>query len=132
MSITDPLADMLTRVRNAGNAKLNSVDIPGSKIKAALANVLKEEGFIRNFKFIKDNKQGTIRIYLKYDKNERHAIYGLERISKPSRRVYVKGGDIKPVLNGMGISVLSTSRGILTDKKARQENLGGELLCKIW
>lgn len=132
MSITDPLADMLTRVRNAGNAKLNSVDIPGSRIKAALANVLKEEGFIRNFKFIKDNKQGTIRIYLKYDKNERHAIYGLERISKPSRRVYVKGGDIKPVLNGMGISVLSTSRGILTDKKARQENLGGELLCKIW
>lgn len=132
MSITDPLADMLTRVRNAGSAKLNSVDIPGSKIKAALANVLKEEGFIRNFKFIKDNKQGTIRIYLKYDKNERHAIYGLERISKPSRRVYVKGGDIKPVLNGMGISVLSTSRGILTDKKARQENLGGELLCKIW
>ncbi len=132
MSITDPLADMLTRVRNAGNAKLNSVDIPGSRIKTALANVLKEEGFIRNFKFIKDNKQGTIRIYLKYDKNERHAIYGLERISKPSRRVYVKGGDIKPVLNGMGISVLSTSKGILTDKKARQENLGGELLCKIW
>lgn len=132
MTITDPLADMLTRVRNAGNAKLNSVDIPGSRIKTALANVLKEEGFIRNFKFIKDNKQGTIRIYLKYDKNERHTIYGLERISKPSRRVYVKGGDIKPVLNGMGISVLSTSRGILTDKKARQENLGGELLCKIW
>jgi small subunit ribosomal protein S8 len=132
MSITDPLADMLTRVRNAGNAKLNSVDIPGSRIKAALAGVLKEEGYIRNFKFIKDNKQGIIRIYLKYDKNDRHAIYGLERISKPSRRVYVKGKDAKPVLNGMGVSVLSTSRGILTDKQARQENLGGELLCKIW
>jgi small subunit ribosomal protein S8 len=123
---------MLTRVRNAGNAKLNSVDIPGSRIKAALAGVLKEEGYIRNFKFIKDNKQGIIRIYLKYDKNDRHAIYGLERISKPSRRVYVKGKDVKPVLNGMGVSVLSTSRGILTDKQARQENLGGELLCKIW
>jgi small subunit ribosomal protein S8 len=132
MSITDPLADMLTRVRNAGNAKLNSVDIPGSKTKAALANVLKEEGYIRNFKFIKDNKQGIIRIYLKYDKNDRHAIYGLERISKPSRRVYVKGKDAKPVLNGIGVAVLSTSRGILTDKQARQENLGGELLCKIW
>ncbi|RJP40553.1 MAG: 30S ribosomal protein S8 [Desulfobacteraceae bacterium] len=132
MSITDPFADMLTRVRNAGNAKLNSVDIPGSRIKAALAGVLKEEGYIRNFKFIKDNKQGIIRIYLKYDKNDRHAIYGLERISKPSRRVYVKGKDVKPVLNGMGVSVLSTSRGILTDKQARQENLGGELLCKIW
>ncbi len=132
MSITDPLADMLTRVRNAGNAKLNSVDIPGSKTKAALANVLKEEGYIRNFKFIKDNKQGIIRIYLKYDKNDRHAIYGLERISKPSRRVYVKGKDAKPVLNGMGVAVLSTSKGILTDRQARQENLGGELLCKIW
>jgi small subunit ribosomal protein S8 len=132
MSITDPLADMLTRVRNAGNAKLNSVDIPGSRIKAALAGVLKEEGYIRNFKFIKDNKQGIIRIYLKYDKNDRHAIYGIERISKPSRRVYIKGKDVKPVLNGMGVSVLSTSRGILTDKQARQENLGGELLCKIW
>ena len=132
MSITDPLADMLTRVRNAGNAKLNSVDIPGSKTKAALANVLKEEGYIRNFKFIKDNKQGIIRIYLKYDKNDRHAIYGLERVSKPSRRVYVKGKDVKPVLNGMGVAVLSTSKGILTDKQARQENLGGELLCKIW
>jgi small subunit ribosomal protein S8 len=132
MSITDPLADMLTRVRNAGNAKLNSVDIPGSKTKAALASVLKEEGYIRNFKFIKDNKQGIIRIYLKYDKNDRHAIYGLERISKPSRRVYVKGKDAKPVLNGIGVAVLSTSRGILTDKQARQENLGGELLCKIW
>lgn len=132
MSITDPLADMLTRVRNAGNAKLNSVDIPGSRIKAALAGVLKEEGYIRNFKFIKDNKQGIIRIYLKYDKNDHHAIYGIERISKPSRRVYIKGRDAKPVLNGMGVSVLSTSRGILTDKQARQENLGGELLCKIW
>lgn len=132
MSITDPLADMLTRVRNAGNAKLNSVDIPGSRIKAALAGVLKEEGYIRNFKFIKDNKQGIIRIYLKYDKNDRHAIYGLERISKPSRRVYVNSKDVKPVLNGIGVSVLSTSRGIRTDKQARQENLGGELLCKIW
>ena len=132
MSMSDPLADMLTRIRNAGKAKLNSVDIPGSKMKAALANVMKEEGFIRNYKFIKDNKQGIIRIYLKYDRNEGHAIYGIERISKPSRRVYMKNKDVKPVLNGIGISVLSTSKGIMTDKQARQENVGGELICKIW
>jgi len=132
MSMSDPLADMLTRIRNAGKAKLNSVDIPGSKMKAALANVMKEEGFIRNFKFIKDNKQGIIRVYLKYDKNDTHVIYGLERISKPSRRVYSKNKDVKTVLNGIGISVLSTSKGIMTDKQARQDNVGGELICKIW
>jgi len=132
MSMSDPLADMLTRIRNAGKAKLTSVDIPGSQMKAALANVMKEEGFIRNYKFIKDNKQGIIRIYLKYDRNESHAIYGLERISKPSRRVYIKNKEVKPVLNGIGISVLSTSRGIMTDKQARQQNVGGELICKIW
>ncbi|MCU0599590.1 MAG: 30S ribosomal protein S8 [Desulfobacterales bacterium] len=132
MSMSDPLADMLTRIRNAGKAKLNSVDIPGSKMKAALANVMKEEGFIRNFKFIKDNKQGIIRVYLKYDRNDAHVIYGLERVSKPSRRVYTKNKDVKPVLNGIGISVLSTSKGIMTDKQARQENVGGELICKIW
>jgi len=132
MSMSDPLADMLTRIRNAGKAKLNSVDIPGSKMKAALANVMKEEGFIRNYKFIKDNKQGIIRIYLKYNRNEGHTIAGIERISKPSRRTYVKSKDVKPVLNGIGISVLSTSRGIMTDKQARQENVGGELICKIW
>jgi small subunit ribosomal protein S8 len=132
MSMSDPLADMLTRIRNAGKAKLNSVDIPGSKMKAALANVMKEEGFIRNFKFIKDNKQGIIRVYLKYDKNDTHVIYGLERISKPSRRVYSKNKDVKTVLNGIGISVLSTSKGIMTDKQARQDNVGGEMICKIW
>ncbi len=132
MSMSDPLADMLTRIRNAGKAKLNSVDVPGSKLKAALANVLKEEGFIRNFKFINDNKQGIIRIYLKYDKNETHVIGGLERVSKPSRRVYKKNKDVKPVLNGFGIAVLSTSKGIMTDKQARQANVGGELICRIW
>jgi len=132
MSMSDPLADMLTRIRNAGKAKLNSVDIPGSQMKVALANLMKEEGFIRNFKFIKDNKQGIIRIYLKYDRSDSHVIYGIERISKPSRRVYIKNKDVKPVLNGIGISVLSTSKGIMTDKQARQENVGGELICKIW
>jgi small subunit ribosomal protein S8 len=130
--MSDPMADMLTRIRNAGIAKHKSVDIPGSQMKTALAGVLKEEGFIRNFKFIKDNKQGILRVYLKYEQNDRHVIYGIQRISKPSRRVYVGSKDIKPVLNGLGISVLSTSKGLLTDKKAKNENIGGEVLCAIW
>lgn len=132
MSMSDPLADMLTRIRNAGKAKHKSVDIPGSQIKTALANVLKEEGFIKNFKFIKDNKQGILRIYLKYEQNDRHVIYGIKRVSKPSRRVYVGSKDVKPVLNGLGISVLSTSKGLITDKQATKQNVGGEVLCEIW
>lgn len=132
MAISDPIADMLTRIRNAGKAKFNSVDIPGSRLKVELARILKDEGFIKNYKFIKDKKQGILRVYLKYGKGETHVIYGLERISKPSKRVYAKSKDIKAVLNGMGISVLSTSKGMMTDKKARSENIGGEILCNIW
>ena len=132
MVMSDPIADMLTRIRNAGKAKFNSVDIPGSKLKMELARVLKDEGFIRNYKFIKDKKQGILRVYLKYDEKETHAIYGIERVSKPSRRVYAKSNDVKPVLNGMGIAILSTSTGIMTDKKARAKNVGGEILCNIW
>jgi len=132
MVMSDPIADMLTRIRNAGKAKFNSVDIPGSKLKVELARVLKDEGFIRNYKFIKDKKQGILRVYLKYDEKEIHAIYGLERVSKPSRRVYAKSNDVKPVLNGMGIAILSTSTGIMTDRKARAKNVGGEVLCNIW
>jgi len=132
MAMSDPIADMLTRIRNAGKAKFNSIDIPGSKLKTELARVLKDEGFIRNYKFIKDNKQGILRVYLKYDEEQSNTIFGLERVSKPSRRFYVKSKNIKPVLNGMGIAILSTSKGIMTDKKARSENLGGEILCNIW
>ena len=132
MAMSDPISDMLTRIRNAGKAKFNSIDIPGSKLKTELARVLKDEGFIRNYKFIKDNKQGILRVYLKYDEEQSNAIIGLERVSKPSRRFYVKSKDIKPVLNGMGIAILSTSKGIMTDKQARSENLGGEILCNIW
>ena len=132
MAMSDPISDMLTRIRNAGKAKFNSIDIPGSKLKTELARVLKDEGFIRNYKFIKDNKQGILRVYLKYDEEQSNAIIGLERVSKPSRRFYVKSKDIKPVLNGMGIAILSTSKGIMTDKKARSDNLGGEILCNIW
>jgi len=132
MSMSDPLADMLTRIRNAGKAKHKSVDIPGSQIKTALAGVLKEEGFIKNFKFIKDNKQGILRIYLKYEGDDRHVIYGIKRVSKPSRRVYVGSSDVKTVLNGLGISVLSTSNGLITDRQAVKQNVGGEVLCEIW
>ena len=132
MAMSDPIADMLTRIRNAGKAKFNRVDIPGSKLKTELAKVLMEEGFIRNYKFIKDKKQGVLRVYLKYDDEQTSAIFGLKRISKPSRRIYVKGKEVKPVLNGMGIAILSTSKGIMTDKKARAEKVGGEILCNIW
>lgn len=132
MALSDPVADMLTRIRNAAKAKFNRVDIPGSKIKSEIAKVMRDEGFIRNYKLIEDTKQGILRVYLKYDKNQDCAIYGLKRISKPSRRVYVGVRDIKPVLNGMGIAILSTSKGIMTDKHARKENIGGEVLCNIW
>jgi small subunit ribosomal protein S8 len=132
MTISDPIADMLTRIRNAGKAKFNSIDLPGSKIKTELARVLMEEGFIRNYKFIKDDKQGILRIYLKYSENQVSAIMGLKRISKPSRRIYIKSQDIKPVFNGLGISILSTSKGIKTDKIAKKEHIGGEIICNIW
>jgi len=132
MTMSDPIADMITRIRNGGGARHPSVDMPGSNLKTALAKVLKDEGFIRNYKFIKDNKQGIIRIYLKYDKNNQHVIYGLQRVSKPSRRVYVNSREIKPVLKGLGISILSTSRGVMTDRQARSEKIGGEVLCNIW
>ena len=132
MAMSDPIADMLTRIRNAGKAKFNSVDIPGSKLKVQLAKVLKEEGYVRNFKFIKDNKQGILRIYLKYNDNREHTILKLDRVSKPSRRIYKKGNDIKPVHNGMGIAILSTSKGVMTDKSARKANIGGEILCSVW
>lgn len=132
MAISDPIADMLTRIRNAGKAKFNSVDIPGSKLKTELAKVLKDEGYIRNYKFIKDNKQGILRLYLKYSEKGSHNILNLMRISKPSRRVYVKSKDIKQIYSGMGVAILSTSKGIITDKRARKENIGGEILCNVW
>ena len=132
MALTDPIADMLTRVRNAGKAKFNSVDIPGSKMKTELARVRKEQGYIRNYKFIKDGKQGILRVYLKYADDQSHVIQEINRVSKPSRRVYVGAGDVKSYYNGMGISVLSTSKGILTDKQARKEHVGGEVICNIF
>jgi small subunit ribosomal protein S8 len=132
MAITDPIADMLTRVRNAGKARLNSVDIPGSKMKTEIAKVMKSEGYIRNYKFIKDGKQGILRIYLKYADDQSHVIQEIIRVSKPSRRIYVDVRNVKPIYNGLGTSILSTSRGILTDKQARKENVGGEVLCTLF
>lgn len=132
MAITDPIADMLTRIRNAGKAKMNSVDIPGSKIKTEIAKVMKAEGFIRNYKFIKDGKQGILRVYLKYGDDQAHVILKIDRVSKPSRRVYVRADEVKPYYNGLGIAVLSTSRGILTDKQARKDHVGGEVLCTMF
>jgi small subunit ribosomal protein S8 len=132
MAVSDPIADMLTRIRNGVKAKFKSVDVPGSKLKTDIARILKDEGFIKNYKFLKDGKQGILRVYLKYGAGQSNVVYGLKRISKPSCRVYVKSNEIKPVYNGMGISILSTSKGIMTDKKARQENIGGEILCNVW
>jgi small subunit ribosomal protein S8 len=132
MAISDPIADMLTRVRNAAKAKFNSVDVPGSTLKIELAKILKNEGYIRNYKFLKDGKQGILRIYLKYGAAQSNVIYKIKRISKPSRRVYVKCKEIKPVYNGLGIAILSTSKGVMSDKKARQEKVGGEILCQVW
>jgi small subunit ribosomal protein S8 len=132
MPVTDPLSDMLTRIRNANIAKHSKVDIPASKIKISVAKILKDEGYIKNLKLIKDRKHGLIRIYLKYDEYNEGVITGLKRMSKPGRRLYVKHKDIPLILNGMGIAVLSTSKGVLADREARKANVGGELLCSIW
>ncbi|WP_026895031.1 30S ribosomal protein S8 [Clostridiisalibacter paucivorans] len=132
MVMTDPIADMLTRIRNSNNAKHEKVDIPASNIKKSLANILLEEGFIKGFDVIDDGKQGIIRVQLKYGKNDEKVIGGLKRISKPGLRVYAKNNEIPRVLGGLGIAILSTSKGIMTDKSARSNNVGGEVLCYVW
>ncbi|NLL81193.1 MAG: 30S ribosomal protein S8 [Tissierellia bacterium] len=130
--MTDPIADMLTRIRNASNAKHDSVDIPASNIKKEIAQILLDEGFINGFDIIDDAKQGIIRVDLKYGKQNEKVISGIKRISKPGLRVYVKSNEIPRVLGGLGIVVLSTSKGILTDKVARKEKIGGEVICYVW
>lgn len=132
MVMTDPIADMLTRIRNSNNAKHETVDIPASNIKKSLANILLEEGFVKNVEEIENDNQGVIRIQLKYGDNKEKIITGLKRISKPGLRVYVKSDEIPRVLGGLGIAVLSTSKGIMTDKVARKENVGGEVICYVW
>lgn len=133
MSITsDPIADFLTRIRNAGMVYHDKVVIPGSNIKKALAELLKQEGFIKDYEYIEDNKQGVIRIYLKYGPNRERVITGLKRISRPGLRVYAKKDQIPKVLGGLGVAVISTSKGIMPDRQARSEGLGGEVICYIW
>ncbi|HHX73599.1 MAG TPA: 30S ribosomal protein S8 [Firmicutes bacterium] len=132
MTMTDPIADMLTRIRNANTMKHEVVEIPGSKIKLAIADILKKEGFIRDFEFKKDNKQGILRIFLKYGPNREHVLTGLKRISKPGLRVYANKDELPKVLGRLGIAVISTSQGIMTDRAARKAGIGGEVLCYIW
>ena len=132
MSMTDPIADMLTRVRNALMSGKEKVDIPASAVKEGIARILRDEGYIINYRVIEDNKQGVIRVTLKYGEVDTPAIEKLQRISKPGRRVYVGASDIPRVLNGLGIAILSTSKGILTDRESKSENVGGEVLCYIW
>ncbi len=132
MQITDAIADMLTRIRNASSAKHESVDVPASNIKKAIAKILLEEGYIKNIEEIDDGKQGIIRINLKYAVGKKNVITGIKRISKPGLRVYAGKDEIPKVLGGLGIAILSTSKGIMTDKKARTEGVGGEVLAFVW
>lgn len=132
MCMTDPLGDMLTRIRNGSMARFEKVDMPFSNIKANIAKVLKEEGFIKNFKVVKDMGHSAIRIYLKYDGGSKSVISEIKRISKPSRRIYVRHDEIPKVMQGLGIAILSTSKGIMADKTARETRIGGELLCQVW
>ncbi len=132
MVLTDPIADMLTRIRNASSVKHESVDIPGSKFKIEVAKILKDEGFIREYKFIEDDKQGYLRIYLKYSSQRERVISGIKRISKPGLRVYANKDEIPRVLGGLGIAILSTSQGVMTDKTARKNSVGGEVVCYVW
>lgn len=132
MSMTDPIADMLTRIRNANLVKLQKVDIPSSNIKVNIATVLKQEGFIKNYKVISDNLQGVLRVYLKYIDEKDSVINEIKRISKPGGRVYKKAEDIPVIKSGMGVAILSTSKGIITDNTARKAGVGGEILCTIW
>ena len=132
MQITDTIADMLTRIRNASAAKHPTIDVPCSNVKKQIAQILVDEGYIKNFRIIEDNKQGVIRITLKYTENKSQVITGLRRVSKPGLRIYSNCKDMPKVMKGLGIAIVSTSKGIMTDKKARELNVGGEILAFVW
>jgi len=132
VNITDPIADMLTRIRNANTSKHKTVDIPASNMKKAIAEILFEEGYIKSFEVIENENQGIIRITIKYDEKGSRVIAGLKRISKPGLRVYAANDELPKVLNGLGIALISTSKGIMTDKKAREQGIGGEVLAYVW
>jgi len=130
--LTDPIADMLTRIRNASNGEHEKVDVPASKLKVRIAEILKSEGFIKNCRLIEDQKQGVLRVYLRYGPRGEKMISGLVRVSSPGRRLYAAAGEVPSILGGMGVAILSTSKGVLTDREARNEKLGGEVLCYVW
>ncbi len=132
MHTTDPIADMLTRIRNANNARHVSVDIPASNMKKAIAKILLDEGYVKNVEYIEDNIQGVIRITLKYGENKQKVLTGLKRVSKPGLRSYASKEELPRVLKGLGIAIISTSKGVMTDKEARRQNVGGEVLAFIW
>lgn len=132
MTMTDPIADMLTRIRNANMVRHEKLEVPASNVKKEIAEILKREGFVRDVEYVEDNKQGIIRIFLKYGKDNERVITGLKRISKPGLRVYAKTNEVPKVLNGLGIALVSTSQGLLTDKEARAKQTGGEILAYIW
>lgn len=131
-TVTDPIADLLARIRNGSMAEHEKVDIPASRLKVRIAELLKEEGFIKNFRVIEDGKQGTLRVYLKYGPGQERVITGLRRVSKPGRRRYVGADRIPSVLGGMGVAILSTPRGVVTDRESRRLHVGGEVLCYVW
>ena len=130
--MTDPIADLLTRIRNASRAEHEKVDIPSSKLKLRMAEILKDEGFIKNFRVIEDNKQGVLRVYLKYGAGSERIISGIVRVSRPGRRIYVTKDKIPRILGGMGIAILSTSAGVMTDRQVKKQHLGGEVLAYVW
>lgn len=130
--VSDPIADMLARLRNGSLAEHEKVDIPASRLKVRIAEILREEGFIKNFRVIEDNKQGVLRLYLKYGPGQERVIAGLRRVSKPGRRLYVPADRVPSVLGGMGVAILSTPRGVLTDRESRKAKVGGEVLCYVW
>lgn len=132
MNLSDPIADMLTRIRNANVVYREQVEIPGSRIKRAIAEILKREGFIRDYEWVEDGKQGTIRVHMKYGPNRRRVITNLRRVSRPGRRIYVSADRLPRVLDGLGLAIISTSRGLMTDEEARRAGLGGEVLCYVW
>ena len=132
MSMTDPIADMLTRIRNGAMAKKETVNIPASNVKVEIAKVLKAEGFIEAYKVVKDNKQGMLNVVLKYDENKKSVVEGIKRVSKPGSRVYVNNDSVPKVINGYGIAILSTSKGLMVDREARKSKIGGEILCNVW
>jgi len=132
MAMTDPLADMLTRIRNAYRAGHDKVEVPSSRLKMGVSKVLKKEGFIKNYKLIQDNKQGLLRIYLKYSDEDQPVIKGIKRVSKPGRRVYAGYDNIPLIRGGFGVSVMSTSKGVVSDKEAASKKIGGEVLCQVW